>query len=210
VLLVLLLLLLLLLLVSLNNDKNCWIFRHDPGNSIAKTQFLVWLMLQPGWGGAPTLHNDLGRDSREIPASLLARSARACQNPPIACMHVMYVCMYWSAHPSCKFKTVKIKTFATQITEESCHQIKKNVESLRVANHQTSVPRFYFWPCLPRQEGYCKMIFWLVLKLEISSRIMISWRILVSFRGLFWRLYFCMVKYFSFRNPSFALPSFLI
>jgi len=66
-------------------------FRHDPRNGIAKTQFLVWLMLQPGRGGAPTLHNDLARDSREIPASLLARSARACQNPPIACM---YVCMY--------------------------------------------------------------------------------------------------------------------
>jgi hypothetical protein len=44
------------------------------------------------------------------------------------------------------------------------------------------------------------MIFRLVLKLEISYRTMISWRILVSFRGFFWRLYFCMVKYFNFHN----------
>ncbi len=36
-----------------------------------------------------------------------------------------------------------------------------------------------------------KMIFWFVLKLEISYlEVMISWRILVSFRGLFWRIYF--------------------
>ncbi len=41
-------------------------------------------------------------------------------------------------------------------------------------------------------EDFWKMIFWLVLKLEISYRvIIISWRILVSFRGFFWRLYFC-------------------
>jgi hypothetical protein len=37
-------------------------------------------------------------------------------------------------------------------------------------------------------------IFWLVLKLEISYRVMISWRILISCRGFFWRLYFCMMK----------------
>ncbi len=50
------------------------------------------------------------------------------------------------------------------------------------------------------------MIFWLELKLEISYRVIISWRILVSFRGFFWRLYFCMVKYLSFHNSSsFAL-----
>jgi hypothetical protein len=35
------------------------------------------------------------------------------------------------------------------------------------------------------------MIFWLVLKLEISYRVKISWRILVCFKGFFWRLYFC-------------------
>jgi hypothetical protein len=48
------------------------------------------------------------------------------------------------------------------------------------------------------------MTFWLVLKLEISYRVMISWSILVYFRGIFWRLYFCMVKCLSF-HYSFAL-----
>jgi len=43
------------------------------------------------------------------------------------------------------------------------------------------------------------MIFWLVLKLEISYRVIISWRILVSFRGCFWRLHFCIWKYLSFQ-----------
>ncbi len=47
------------------------------------------------------------------------------------------------------------------------------------------------------------MIFWLVLKLGISYfRVMISWRILVSFRGLYLRLYFCMVKYFNLHHSS--------
>jgi len=32
----------------------------------------------------------------------------------------------------------------------------------------------------------------------VIELVIISWRILVSFRGLFWRLYFCMVKYFEF------------
>jgi hypothetical protein len=49
------------------------------------------------------------------------------------------------------------------------------------------------------------MIFWLLLKLEIIYRVILSWRILVSFRGFFWRLYFCMVKYLHFHNSSFAL-----
>jgi len=49
------------------------------------------------------------------------------------------------------------------------------------------------------------MMFWLVLKLEISYRVMMSWRILVSFRGFFWRLYICMVKYLNFHNSSFCL-----
>ncbi len=54
------------------------------------------------------------------------------------------------------------------------------------------------------------MIFWLVSKLEISYyRVIISWKILVSFRGFFRRLYFCMVKYLSFHNSSFALRSIL-
>ncbi len=45
-----------------------------------------------------------------------------------------------------------------------------------------------------------------MLKLEIISySVIISWRILVSFRGFFQRLYFCRVKYLSFHNSSFAL-----
>ncbi len=50
-------------------------------------------------------------------------------------------------------------------------------------------------------------IFGLCLKLEISyNRVLISWRILVSFRGFFLEDYiFCMVKYLSFHNSSFAL-----
>jgi hypothetical protein len=46
------------------------------------------------------------------------------------------------------------------------------------------------------------MIFWLVLKLEFSYRVIISCRILVSFGGFFRRLYFYMVKYLSFHNSS--------
>jgi len=34
-------------------------------------------------------------------------------------------------------------------------------------------------------EDFWKMIFWLVLKLEISYRVIISWRILVCFRAFF-------------------------
>jgi hypothetical protein len=43
-----------------------------------------------------------------------------------------------------------------------------------------------------------------VLKLEISYRVMKSWRILVFFRGFFQRLYFSMVKYLNFHNSSFC------
>jgi len=42
------------------------------------------------------------------------------------------------------------------------------------------------------------MIFWLVLKLEISCRVIISWRILVFLEDLFEDHIFCMVKYLSF------------
>jgi hypothetical protein len=49
------------------------------------------------------------------------------------------------------------------------------------------------------------VIFWLVLKLEISYRVIIWGRILVSFRGFFDSYIFCMVKYLSFHNSSFAL-----
>jgi hypothetical protein len=43
------------------------------------------------------------------------------------------------------------------------------------------------------------MIFWLVLKFEISYNrvIIISWRIFGFLERIFWRLYFCMVKYLS-------------
>ncbi len=58
-------------------------------------------------------------------------------------------------------------------------------------------------------EVFWKMIFWLVLKLEISyNRVIISWRILISFRGFFERLYFFIVKYLSFHNFSFAWRHF--
>jgi hypothetical protein len=40
---------------------------------------------------------------------------------------------------------------------------------------------------------------------EISYRVIISWRILVSFRGFFEDHSFCMAKYLSFHNSSFAL-----
>ncbi len=59
-------------------------------------------------------------------------------------------------------------------------------------------------------EEFWRMIFWLVLKLEISYRVIISWRILVSFRNFFWKLYFCMVKYLKFHNSSFPLRYFLM
>jgi len=43
------------------------------------------------------------------------------------------------------------------------------------------------------------MIFWVVLKLEICYRVLISRRILVSFTGFFFEDYiFCMVKIFEF------------
>jgi hypothetical protein len=43
--------------------------------------------------------------------------------------------------------------------------------------------------------------------LKISHRVMISWRILVSFKGFFLKI---MVKYLNFHNSSFALRYFLI
>ncbi len=45
-----------------------------------------------------------------------------------------------------------------------------------------------FWPIGSKSvlyKDFLKMIFWLVLKLEISYRVMISGRILVSSRGIF-------------------------
>jgi len=52
-------------------------------------------------------------------------------------------------------------------------------------------------------------MFWLVLKLEISYRVVIFWRILVYFREFFEDYIFAMVKYLSFHNSSsFALRHF--
>jgi hypothetical protein len=51
-------------------------------------------------------------------------------------------------------------------------------------------------------EDFWKMIFWLVLKLEISYRVIISWRILVSFGGFFEHYIFCRVKYLSVNGKA--------
>jgi len=54
------------------------------------------------------------------------------------------------------------------------------------------------------------MIFWLVFKVEISYRVNdILEGILVSFRGVFQRLYHCIVKYLNFHNSSFASRYFV-
>jgi len=54
--------------------------------------------------------------------------------------------------------------------------------------------------------------FGLCWNLRFSYKVMISWRILVSFWSIFWRLYFCMVKYLSFHNSNsfFCLKILLI
>jgi hypothetical protein len=55
------------------------------------------------------------------------------------------------------------------------------------------------------------MIFWLVLKFEISFRFIISSRILVSFKGFFEHYIFAdKMKYLSFHNSCFALRYFLM
>ncbi len=58
--------------------------------------------------------------------------------------------------------------------------------------------------------GFLKdVIFWLVLKLEISYQsYKISWRILVSFRGFFEDYIFARWNILSFHNSSFALRYF--
>ncbi len=47
-----------------------------------------------------------------------------------------------------------------------------------------------------------------MLKLEISYKVLISWRILVYFKRIFWRLYF-LVKYLNFHKSCFAFRYFL-
>ncbi len=67
-----------------------------------------------------------------------------------------------------------------------------------------------FGPCvigLFLYGDFWKMIFWLVLKLEISCRVIISWRILVSFRGFFEDYIFAWWN-MSFHNSSFAIIYF--
>jgi hypothetical protein len=54
------------------------------------------------------------------------------------------------------------------------------------------------------------IIFWLVLKLEINYRVIISRRILVSLRGFLEDYIFAMVKYLTSPNSSFALICFLM
>ncbi len=54
------------------------------------------------------------------------------------------------------------------------------------------------------------MIFWLVLKLQISYRVIISRRILVSFRGFFEDHIFAWWNVLSFDNSSFALRYFIM
>ncbi len=49
------------------------------------------------------------------------------------------------------------------------------------------------------------MIFWLVLKLEISYRVMISGRILVSFGGFFFKIIFLYGEIFEFSLFFFCL-----
>jgi hypothetical protein len=48
-------------------------------------------------------------------------------------------------------------------------------------------------------EDFQKMIFWLVLKLEISYRVTISWRILVSYR-----------RFLNFHNSSLQCDTPLV
>jgi hypothetical protein len=73
----------------------------------------------------------------------------------------------------------------------------------------------YFGPCiivgLFLYDDFWKMIFWLVLKLISYYRVITSWRILVSFRGFFWRLCFAWWNIWVLHtSSSFALRYFLM
>jgi len=52
------------------------------------------------------------------------------------------------------------------------------------------------------------MRFWLLLKREISYRVMVSWRILVSFRGFFLKIMFLHGEIFEFPSFFFCLKIF--
>jgi hypothetical protein len=59
-------------------------------------------------------------------------------------------------------------------------------------------------------DDFWKMIFWLVLKLEINYRVIISWRILGFFRGFFEDYIFAWWNIWVFIILSFALRYLLI
>jgi len=54
-------------------------------------------------------------------------------------------------------------------------------------------------------KDFFKMIFWLVLKLGISDRIVIFWRNLVSFRGFFLKIIFLHGEILEFPKFFFCL-----
>jgi hypothetical protein len=54
-------------------------------------------------------------------------------------------------------------------------------------------------------EDFWKVILWLVLKIEISCRVMVSWRILVSFGEFFLKIMFLHGEIFEF-SKFFFLP----
>jgi hypothetical protein len=73
---------------------------------------------------------------------------------------------------------------------------KKKKKSSNDKNEDLT-PHFQNRQTTHQGKDFWKMVFWLVFnKLEISYNrviIIISWRILVSFRGCFWRLFICYV-----------------
>jgi hypothetical protein len=57
-------------------------------------------------------------------------------------------------------------------------------------------------------KDFLKIIFLLVLRLEISYRVMIYWKILVFFRGFFLKIIFLYGEIWNFHNSSFTLKIF--
>ncbi len=116
------------------------------------------------------------------------------------------------------------------------HCVFNNSDSAKDHWHRSKFPKatnsftsFWWWrPCVPfhfiglayqgkdivfrfiiecnNLRDIWKMIFWFVLKLEISYlEVMISGRILVSFRGFFWRLYFWVLLTPLYRGSTINL-----
>jgi len=73
--------------------------------------------------------------------------------------------------------------------------------SLRDFGHLVIIIGLFFFNMRIFERWY----FWLVLKLEISYRVIISWRILVSFRGFFLKIIFSHVEIFEFPWFFFCL-----